>query len=415
MTGARDGERQAIEIAAAIPHHSKEELAAIRDQLERMLAHPLFRNSRRYPALFRHIVEASLQEPLRPLRERRLGVEVFGREPQYDTNQDPIVRLTAGEIRKRIAQYYHSPDHADEIRIDLPSGTYTASFHFPATAEPATPIPLSPASPDRPEAISAKPDWRMWAPILAVVLVALFAWQHPWRTANALDEFWSPVVHSPSPVLLCVAGPFPAAAGEQQQAAAQVTPRLLNLRNDSVIALSDAMTLARITGILAAKGAPYRFRDQRSTDLSDLRQGPVILIGGFNNGWSLRLTSRLRFALEMDFATRTGWIKDRLDPNRRDWLVNFASVGSAGYESQDYALVSRVQDPDTGRMLVAAEGIYGYGTAVAGEFLSDPQLMAQLASRAPAHWERKSIQVVLATKIINGSPGAPRVVAADFR
>jgi len=40
------------------------------------------------------------------LKERTLGVEVFHRTPDYDTNLDPVVRLCAGEVRKRIAQYY---------------------------------------------------------------------------------------------------------------------------------------------------------------------------------------------------------------------------------------------------------------------------------------------------------------------
>ena len=41
------------------------------------------------------------------MKERTLGVEVFGRPPDYDTNADPVVRVTAAEIRKKIAQFYH--------------------------------------------------------------------------------------------------------------------------------------------------------------------------------------------------------------------------------------------------------------------------------------------------------------------
>jgi len=67
------------------------------------------RNSKRYPPLFRFVVESALQDQTDPLKERLLGVQVFGREPDYDTNLDPIVRYTAGEVRKRIAQYYHLP------------------------------------------------------------------------------------------------------------------------------------------------------------------------------------------------------------------------------------------------------------------------------------------------------------------
>ena len=98
--------------------HEPIEHSAVQVQLERMLASPLFRNSKRYPGFLRFVVEHSLTGERDTLKERVLGVRVFGREPDYDTNDDPVVRVTAGEVRKRIAQYYHcllyTSDAADE-------------------------------------------------------------------------------------------------------------------------------------------------------------------------------------------------------------------------------------------------------------------------------------------------------------
>jgi hypothetical protein len=74
---------------------------AILAQLEKILANPLFKNSRRSPNLLRYTVELTLQGHGGDLKERTLGIEVFGREPDYDTNLDPVVRTTAAEIRKR--------------------------------------------------------------------------------------------------------------------------------------------------------------------------------------------------------------------------------------------------------------------------------------------------------------------------
>src|ERR1700733_12879878 len=100
-------------------------------QLERLLTHPVFKSSKRCPIFFRHVVERTLQgETEHPVKERSIGVEVFGREASYDTNHDPIVRTTAGEVRKRIAQYYHEPGHEREIRIELPAGSYVPEFVF---------------------------------------------------------------------------------------------------------------------------------------------------------------------------------------------------------------------------------------------------------------------------------------------
>ena len=94
------------------------------------------------PSLLRYVVNETLEGRGSHLKERALGVEVFSRDPDYDTNADPVVRTSACEVRKRIAQYYHEPGHEDEIRIDLPAGSYVPEFRFaaikarPAVVEP---------------------------------------------------------------------------------------------------------------------------------------------------------------------------------------------------------------------------------------------------------------------------------------
>src|SRR5580700_3329412 len=114
-------------VAAGVPETDVERVA-IQAQLERILANPLFKNSKRYPNLLRYVVERTLDGHPGELKERTLGIEVFGREPNYDTNLDPVVRTTAAEIRKRLAQYYQDPAHEAEVRIDLPLGSYAAKF-----------------------------------------------------------------------------------------------------------------------------------------------------------------------------------------------------------------------------------------------------------------------------------------------
>src|SRR5271168_16309 len=100
----------------------------VREQLGRLVAHPLFTNSKRYPVLLTYIVEQTLLGNAGDLKERTIGVEAFGREPRYDVNLDPVVRTTAAEVRKRLIQYYYSTDHAGELVIELPLGSYVPSF-----------------------------------------------------------------------------------------------------------------------------------------------------------------------------------------------------------------------------------------------------------------------------------------------
>src|SRR5580658_7923570 len=85
---------------------SESEKSEIRAQLERLLANPFFSHSKRFPTFLRFVIEQTLAGEEENIKERTLGIEIFGRDADYDTSSDPIVRVTAAEIRKRVAQYY---------------------------------------------------------------------------------------------------------------------------------------------------------------------------------------------------------------------------------------------------------------------------------------------------------------------
>src|SRR5260370_37471071 len=86
------------------------------------------------------------------------------------------------------------------------------------------------------------------------------------------------------------------------------------------VAFPDVMTLGRLTGFLQAKGKAYHIRGESSTTFEDLRDGPVVLIGAFNNDWSMRLMGPRRFSFER--SGDTFWIKDAQNPSDRSHAVN---------------------------------------------------------------------------------------------
>src|ERR1700761_6772120 len=92
--------------------------ALVREQVNRLLAHPLFTNSKRYPVLLAYTVEQTLLGNAADLKERTIGVEAFGRRPDYDVNLDPVVRTSAAEVRRRLIQYYYDPARAGELIIE---------------------------------------------------------------------------------------------------------------------------------------------------------------------------------------------------------------------------------------------------------------------------------------------------------
>ena len=407
--------RRAIEqiespVSSWVPE-TQGERDAIREQLERLLANTLFKHSRRYPSMLRYVVEHALSGNTGQLKERTLGIEVFARDPHYDTNLDPVVRTTAGEIRKRIAQYYHEPGHDREVRIDLPAGSYLPEFHLPIK------------SPALVQPTRVRPRWVYISLGVAafLVIVGSIAWLNPWPT-QPIDGFWQPLLNTSGPALMCI-GPAnlsavtnavqPSVVGMGQPGDPNA-PSLQEVQKMEAqhVALSDATTLSRIAGLLQSHHKVYQVRNAVFTSFRDLRDGPVILIGAFNNNWTLRLSSPLRYSFGQSVDSHSSWISDRQNPSKRDWSVAMSVPVST--VNEDYALISRIWDATTGQPVVIAAGIGIYGTMAAGEFLTDPMYLSTLARQAPANWDRKNIQVVIATKVINGVSGPPRILATYF-
>jgi hypothetical protein len=378
---------------------SDEECKAIHEQLERIVAHPLFRKSKRYPHLLRYVVEQTLQGQTSQLKERTPGVEVFGRKSYYDTNLDPVVRTTAGEIRKRIAQYYHEAGRENEIRIDLPAGSYIPEIRMRAADPRRGLIDVPERSPQLAEApirASRRMAVHLWltAALLLAAFVSFLFWFKSWVAKTPVERFWTPVVEASNPVLLCV--------GRDQFVTSAGT--------SAPVALRDATVVARVAGVLQMLHKDYRIQADRTTSFADLRSGPVVLIGSYNNDWTIRLNGLQRFRFEQAGDIR--WIEDKEKPDRSDWAVNLTTP--IANLTEDYALISRLLDPTTGRTTVVAAGLRSYGTGAAGEFLANPESLAAFAKQAPRNWEHKNLQVVLATKVIDGNFGPARVVATNF-
>src|ERR1700691_4998487 len=107
---------------------SAEDRDLVLKELDAILTSYHFRGSKRYPAFLKYVVKAALDGRSGDLKERTLGIEVFDRDPDYDTSADTVVRFTAGEVRKRIAQYYHENGISSRIHIEIPRGSYAPEF-----------------------------------------------------------------------------------------------------------------------------------------------------------------------------------------------------------------------------------------------------------------------------------------------
>jgi hypothetical protein len=106
----------------------------IRSELTRLLKSDQFKNSKRCQSLLTYLVEEALAGRNDLLKERLVGIHVFGRDPNYDTAEDPVVRNAAIEVRKRLAQFYVESDPGVVLRIHLNAGKYVPEFRYIETA-----------------------------------------------------------------------------------------------------------------------------------------------------------------------------------------------------------------------------------------------------------------------------------------
>jgi hypothetical protein len=421
------------------------------DQLEKITISSHFRNSKRYPAFLRFVVEQTLAGRVDDLKERTLGIEVFARPSDYDTNADPVVRVTAGEIRKRLAQYYRTTGHEHELRIELPLGSYVPQF-FSASAvpevqaveaeggatseggdparQPATGLskPVTPISGEveteierPPVRTLAKPRFTLASTaslvILALIVASVIFGIRIWRGRPAepgIDYFWKPILSSDTPALIVIgihsldeSGKDLSSGTHVNSAAESQQDMLTSMIRSEMVPVSDIVSYSQLTRLLTERGHTYRTQGSSETTFEQLQRGPVILIGGFDNAWTLRLTSTLRYRF-MNPGALVGVITDSEHPEATGW--RFDNGQSAFSNSRDYAIVASFFDPRIEQRVLIAAGIGKSGTAAATEFLSTNKYLEAWRSQTGLP-RNKNVEIVLSTEIVEGQQGPPKVIA----
>ena len=426
------------ETSQRMPVPKERPAAVIQETLAEILISNPFRASKQAQMLLRFIVDKTLSGHEELLKERVIGIEVFGRRPDYDTNSDPIVRARVSEVRKRLALYYQI-EHQKAVRISVPLGSFRAAFELvDENRAPSRGFEVSPTveeprpSPIFQDAIrnDLKPTSkrfgpRSWSIIAALSLVILiWAIQHslPSSEARAFNKFWSPILDNPHTTLIYVGGNAvyqlsPSFLGDYYRehprnhteemgfesfiplpAGTKIDGKDLYPAKDTFVTIGDVAAITKIESLLVRRERQFNIRYGGDVAYGDLRESPTILVGAHNNSWTLTVTENLRYV----FDGASG-IVDRSEPQKR-WSA------SAGF-TEDYAIVSRILNSKTGTTVLAAVGVGYAGTQAAAEFITNPQSISTLVKSLPKGWDKKNIQIVLHTSVTNQLPGAPDVVA----
>lgn len=435
--------------AAAIGSNPQKE--AVREELGRVLESEYFRSSPRSSQFLRFVVEHTLEGCQEQLKERLIGIEVFGRKPSYVTEADSVVRVRASDVRRRLSQYYANLSQSSGCRIEIPPGSYIPQFLVwdrtsekngaaagePATREAVTGAGIAPAVPV-PHPPAGRSGLRYG---VAALLIALFAMvpavyrfsagrrvQAAGDTNEAqLEQFWQPALRDPKSVLICIGSPttytytgsfqgtYVREHGIDPNRDPQWTidPQKGTIPGSVIIPVKaqyvgagDADLATLLSALFGRMGKTSELRLSVGTSYSEISDEPTVLIGAFTNRWTLQSASNEPFYFVQKGPERL--IEER-DGLHRQWTPpHLRADGTTGV---DFALVSRLMDSETGKFLVTAAGISGFGSRAAGYFLTRPDLLARALSKAPPDWQRKNLQFVLETRIVDDAPTAPEVVA----
>ncbi|NUQ28094.1 MAG: hypothetical protein HOQ35_06215 [Acidobacteriaceae bacterium] len=401
---------------------------AIYHQVDLLLASSHFRNSKRHQRLLTFLTQKHIDGDMQSLKERVIGIEVFDRKPTYDLTIDPIVRGAMADLRKRLALYYSEAPHSSELRIEIPVGSYIPHIHWPELEDgntsseiavakaklvlEATPIPVETPDVTTVPAVDRSRTVRRYllaavvACVCAIAIFFMYRMSETQRQNRDLASFWKPLWNSENEILIC-AGTLNGIMHEpvvENDTWNHVT-RTRNHLDPNVGA-----ALVSVSSLLGAQGKHPYMRIADTTTLPDLRRQPSILIGGFNNQWTVRVQSNMRYRISRLSPDASGVVDTK---NGDAPLGTFDFSAPVNSISKSYAIITRLNDPLTGQYVLSLAGLGSYGNSSAAEFVTTPAYFALFAKQAPKGWESHNVQVVIETSLVEGKTSPPKVIAFE--
>jgi hypothetical protein len=237
--------------------------------------------------------------------------------------------------------------------------------------------------------------------MLLIAVLGGLGWRY--RTVQprtALDSFWAPVLHDQPVVMVCVGG---SVFAQNNFSGVATAGKDIDY---PFVSMQSAFAIAQLSGLLERiGGATTQLQSAATTPLTELRERPVIFLGGYNNPWTLRLLQPLRFHFSPVAVVES--IVDETRPEvrwERDHSLPYSSA-------DDYALVARFRNTTTDSWVVALAGVGRNGTEAAAQFVTSPHYMQLLKEQVGSDFSNRNVEVVLKVNVIDGKTGAPSILA----
>ena len=452
---------------------SKEDSAELFRYLREIVEGKAFRGSHRSGQFLIYIVEQAIAGRFTSLKERLIGIELFGRSPSYDTGEDAIVRVTASDVRKRLLQHYGENGRAAKFYISLPSGSYIPEItrgaqnrsdahafsralekslpaveHAPAAESAGTvTTPETCSSPDAlaPEAVAqvserANSRWRIW--LIALVLIIAcnatllaLVWRRSQRVdaANVPVLPWSAILSSSHATHLITSDPnivfVQEITGNQLSVSDYANRKYIPEHNslspedlrlcqvflwgDHSAAAVDTPIALRISAIVQNGSRKMDAHAARSLQLSDLKNDDNFILLGSprSNPWSALFSDEMDFRFVFDKTTKQEIIQN-VHP-RNGELAAYVPTAAGWATGASYAIVAFIQNPDQDGQVLLLAGANAEGTEAAGKLVTDlPRLSAALdLCGIRAARPVQHFEILLGLKTMAGSPNDVNIVA----
>jgi hypothetical protein len=400
-------------------------------QIDKLIKSHSLHTSESLCKLLRYLAEHSLDHPGVGLKEYQIATEVLGRPAGFDPQSDSTVRVQAGRLRVKLAEYYAHEGPDDLIVVEVPKGSYALTFHLrPPKPGDQPPIPhlFESAAKKKQEAHPSIRGWAIAVFVLSVLLAATFSTtafllSQRMRTQAANNQaapaayqiFWSRFVAAPQP-------PWVIFSNANFVGRPQTNMRYFNPSTDSREAVLDHYTgvgevlaiheLDRVFGLLNRQ---LRVKRGALFSLDDVRNNDLIFIGSpAENLTLLEIPGTQEFVFQkVHSGPRTGDVAViNVHPAAGESRVSMASPTSQSV-NEDYAIVALKPGLDPAHSMLILAGTTTVGTQAAAEYVCREDSLNELLQRLGVSKAAgiKPFEALLRVKVTHGVPVMTDLVA----
>ena len=400
-------------------------------ELSRILKSKFFVSSHRSSRFLQHVVEKALAGEFGSLKERLLGIDLFGRTSDFDTDHDSVVRVAASDVRRRLRDFYRSePDSA--VRIELPAGIYIPRIEVLSDRP-------SPADPAQPPVLATKPRAFPWQAVaiastaVAVILAATLPLQPsaiPVTSAHPLPlPIWASLFNAgrsidvvPADANLVIAKsrsgqdvPLESYSNHGFAYAGDLPGRVgAYLNQIPLTTVSDAVLAGRIADLAVRFGAHSQVRPCSRLDFSELKSDvPVVLLGSpMSNPWTQLLYDQLDFQVVHRFETGFDICINR-HPRSGESGAYVPALHRQGF-SEGYAIITMVPNLTGRAPVLIVAGTSTEGTEAAGEFVTNGERLSASLHKLGIDGGRpmRKIELLIRLSFVSSESAQSEIIAS---